>query len=51
MLLQTGRDHGIPAYVHWRKHCGGSHVEDFEDLRDDLMGPDELIPLLKKYYR
>jgi hypothetical protein len=51
MLLQTGRDHGIPAYVHWRKHCGGSHLEDFDDLQNDLMGADELISLLKKYYK
>jgi hypothetical protein len=51
MLLQTGRDHGIPSYVVWREHCGGSSVSSFDDLHKDLAGGDEIVPLLKKHYK
>ncbi|KAI6195792.1 Oxidase/peroxidase, protein [Aphelenchoides besseyi] len=51
MLLQTGRDHGLPSYVVWREHCGGSAVDSFEALWDDFADPKRVIPLLKKHFR
>lgn len=37
--IQRGRDHGIPPYVAWRKPCGLSPVNNWEDL-DRVMSAD-----------
>lgn len=29
LILQTGRDHGIPSYTKWRKKCDGKIVLNF----------------------
>lgn len=31
--IQRGRDHGIPAYVHFRKYCNLSEISLFKDMR------------------
>lgn len=33
VIIQQGRDHGIPAYTEWRKSCKLKPVDDFSDLQ------------------
>lgn len=37
--IQRGRDHGIPAYVHFRKYCNLSEVLSFKDLGNVVVQP------------
>uniref|UniRef100_A0A914QTH6 Peroxidase n=1 Tax=Panagrolaimus davidi TaxID=227884 RepID=A0A914QTH6_9BILA len=50
LLLQTGRDHGIPSYTVWREKCGGSKITRFEDLENDIQNPSWLLPLLERTF-
>ncbi|KAL3995199.1 hypothetical protein ACH3XW_24825 [Acanthocheilonema viteae] len=51
LILQIGRDHGVPPYTVWREYCGGSKIQSFNDLLDDLIGGIELIEELAKMYK
>uniref|UniRef100_A0A7E4VZX5 Chorion peroxidase n=1 Tax=Panagrellus redivivus TaxID=6233 RepID=A0A7E4VZX5_PANRE len=50
LILQMGRDHGIPGYTTWRSKCGGSTVSSFSDLTDDVVNGHWLLPLLQKAF-
>jgi hypothetical protein len=32
LIIQMGRDHGIPGYAAWREKCGGSQVKKIGSL-------------------
>ncbi|VDN04293.1 unnamed protein product [Thelazia callipaeda] len=51
VILQIGRDHGIPPYNVWREYCTGSKVESFSDLVDDLVEGVELVKDLENEYK
>ncbi|MCP9262356.1 hypothetical protein DINM_005627 [Dirofilaria immitis] len=51
LILQIGRDHGIPPYIVWREYCGGSKIQSFDDLMDDLIGGIELVKELANIYK
>jgi hypothetical protein len=36
LIVQLGRDHGIPGYTTWRAHCGLGEVKSFKALEDDV---------------
>lgn len=33
VIIQQGRDHGVPGYTEWRKNCKLKPVNDFSDLQ------------------
>nr|XP_037286859.1 peroxidasin homolog isoform X2 [Rhipicephalus microplus] len=46
--VQRGRDHGLPPYVAWRRHCGLQPVRGFQDL-EQFVGPAASQALGKLY--
>lgn len=47
-LIQHGRDHGLPGYMHYRQLCGLGHVKEFSDL-NTTMSPDVIFALSSVY--
>ncbi|KHJ85670.1 animal hem peroxidase, partial [Oesophagostomum dentatum] len=48
--IQRGRDHGVPAFIHWRAFCGLPEVKDFEDLKKTISNQ-VVIDNLKVIYK
>ncbi|KAH6942514.1 hypothetical protein HPB50_006939 [Hyalomma asiaticum] len=46
--VQRGRDHGLPPYVAWRRHCALQPVRGFQDL-EQFVGPAAAEALGKLY--
>ncbi|KAK8781120.1 hypothetical protein V5799_017536 [Amblyomma americanum] len=46
--IQRGRDHGLPPYTDYIKHCHNKTVNKFEDLKEFLV--DNVTELLRKVY-
>uniref|UniRef100_A0A0N5BZJ5 peroxidase n=1 Tax=Strongyloides papillosus TaxID=174720 RepID=A0A0N5BZJ5_STREA len=49
-LIQLSRDNGLGSYSEYREKCGGSVINNFDDLWNDIMDAERVIPLLRKYY-
>ncbi|KAJ8934879.1 hypothetical protein NQ314_013155 [Rhamnusium bicolor] len=47
--IQRGRDHGLPGYSFWRKHCGLKKPTKFDDLQNDM--DNESLRNIKSAYR
>lgn len=46
--IQRGRDHGLPGYPEWRRHCGLDKPKSFDDL-EGKFDPDTLDRVRKIY--
>ncbi|XP_043667765.1 peroxidase-like isoform X2 [Vespula pensylvanica] len=46
--IQRGRDHGLPGYNYYRKHCGLPFARNFNDFLDYI--PAELVNKLRSVY-
>lgn len=46
--IQRGRDHGLPAYVEWRRICGLSVPRTWKEYETD-MDPDAISSLARVY--
>ncbi|KAF2884373.1 hypothetical protein ILUMI_21822 [Ignelater luminosus] len=47
--IQRGRDHGIPGYPSWRKHCGLRRPQNFSQLVGDI--DDDSLARIQLIYR
>ncbi|XP_023309880.1 myeloperoxidase [Anoplophora glabripennis] len=47
--IQRGRDHGLPGYSKWRKHCGLNEPTKFDDLENAVDG--EALRNIKAVYK
>jgi hypothetical protein len=47
--IQRGRDHGLPAYIAWREHCGLSRPQSFSDMRSYI--DSESLEKMTQLYR
>lgn len=50
MIIQMGRDHGLPPYTTWRTQCNLRKPVSFEDLRDIVRDP-TIINTLSQLYK
>lgn len=50
MIIQMGRDHGIPSYTVYRAQCGLKKPTNFNDLKEELRDP-EIADELQKLYK
>ncbi|XP_011505664.1 PREDICTED: peroxidasin-like protein [Ceratosolen solmsi marchali] len=48
-IIQQGRDHGLPAYIHWRSVCNLQEVQSFKDLEGTVAR--DVISRLQGIYR
>ena len=47
--VQRGRDHGLPSYNAWRRHCGLQPVASFEELKTVMQQPSQLEKVQELY--
>lgn len=47
--IQRGRDHGIPAYYEWRKHCHLSPTDTWEKMANVI--DEDSLASMRKIYR
>ncbi|KRZ19194.1 Peroxidasin -like protein [Trichinella zimbabwensis] len=50
ILIQMGRDHGLPPYVVVRQQCSLKKIETFDDLHDVLQTPSDAEKIKKIYF-
>ncbi|EPB72290.1 animal hem peroxidase [Ancylostoma ceylanicum] len=48
-IVQMGRDHGIPGYLQWRRHCGLESVQSFASMSTKFL-PSINASMLEQLY-
>lgn len=46
--IQRGRDHGLPAYTEWRKHCGLSPADTWQQM-GAIVNADAFADMMRIY--
>ncbi|PIO67353.1 heme peroxidase, partial [Teladorsagia circumcincta] len=48
-IIQMGRDHGIPSYLQWRRHCQLDNVQSFASMSTKLL-PSVNVSIFEQLY-
>uniref|UniRef100_A0A914HET5 Peroxidase n=1 Tax=Globodera rostochiensis TaxID=31243 RepID=A0A914HET5_GLORO len=51
LIVQMGRDHGLPGYTRVREACGETAVNSFDDLVDIVVEPKRIVPIFARHFR
>ncbi|KAL3068508.1 hypothetical protein niasHT_030799 [Heterodera trifolii] len=51
LIVQMGRDHGLPGYTRVREACGEMPVKSFDDLAEIVVEPKRILPILARHFR
>lgn len=50
LIVHLGRDMGISGYTSWRQQCGLSVPKNFDELREIIRDPENILTILQQLY-
>ncbi len=51
LIIQMGRDHGIPSYTAWRRHCRLQPISTFDQMKATNISDPSIIDRIASIYR